>query len=831
MGCMSLWWCWAAFFVLPAAANMTVAECFSYAQETDLVKSKYCKLKEDLSVKTPQACEGVDNVEVDRNTKQLEGLAGEENIVELSLIDSSSVGDKVTPGWALATAGSFVMLPIMFFVWFICCWSMCPCCACCRVNVHERRLSQKALLIILVIIVVLVIVFIICSGVALAGAAKMGAGVDRFFCAAMTMMDVVLSGEGTFLGLLRSTVVMSELSKTIETDGAVIVGLRNITNQTSGLEQAQGVLLGTMQLLQDAVTKEGNKFPGIGTAYMTHKNYLCEMLEQLLGPTLTALSTGLGQALVNVRKKMNQLFFTDNGLSTKLDSALNAMMPAIDDMVRELSKATDSLSKEGTISTKNSFKSGVVSFSAILLVFSVLLGLCGGLSVCGIAAGENSGKPKRAAHCCACCGCCCGFLFTVMSFFIGGLLVLVAVPASGVCLVMDGISSEKLASYKSLNVSADVGKLVDACLIKGASGDLLNAISMDVCKKNGTSRPSNCSQDQMESVGMGTGMKEQFFGSINSSFAELESKMVINVNLRDSEGVVALLDMLGQSSASRSFILDAMANEKWDLPPYNGMKTWEHFNKAVFTTLACANSPMPNKEPYTLFPTQVQSGLGYKTIQDHIGGAVACGQDWTCTGDATLCAAADKVLSDKEDIKALGNYDCPLFFDASGAVCDVKDMATASPWANDCIRERTWATGDVDKYYMRPMARQCNFTDFEQYLKNFKTSLDKSFRRYDHEVETLGPRMSNGMRQLVQKEITDRLTKIIDGVDCVFMGTAYRQTIDGLCFQMVRGLGEAAGAFVAFGVFGLLYVIFSYILWRIAIDNYVTSANGRLDKE
>merc|ERR1712186_61065 len=102
-------------------------------------------------------------------------------------------------------------------------------------------------------------------------------------------------------------------------------------------------------------------------------------------------------------------------------------------------------------------------------------------------------------------------------------------------------------------------------------------------------------------------------------------------------------------------------------------------------------------------------------------------------------------------------------------------------WSQSCV----FPNGTV-----QTKEKTCNLIEFVTYIRDYQTRINLTFRRVDTTVEDLGPIVSNSMRDTVSRFIVRPIEQIGDGLGCAFLGDAYADVVNGLCYQGVIGFRE-----------------------------------------
>merc|ERR1712070_81340 len=201
----------------------------------------------------------------------------------------------------------------------------------------------------------------------------------------------------------------------------------------------------------------------------------------------------------------------------------------------------------------------------------------------------------------------------------------------------------------------------------------------------------------------------------------------------------------------------------------------------------------------------------------------ACARQITCKDAAVTlagqaCVAGNAFMKLKDDIRTPTIFKCRLFMGPNGQRCDVKNMVKlpSGQYSNDCM----WADGSVKLFEY-----DCNLDEFTSLVQDFETRVDKVFARLDASAKVTLDKININMKQSVDREVTDRITRFANGVTCGFLGISYRLFVRSACYAGVTGFADVSWSYVACGLLLLALVIVFYVVWRITVDNY--NANSK----
>jgi len=312
--------------------------------------------------------------------------------------------------------------------------------------------------------------------------------------------------------------------------------------------------------------------------------------------------------------------------------------------------------------------------------------------------------------------------------------------------------------------------------------------------------------------------------SIIGQFDLLEDKLQMgDINLLTTPEVQQMVDMLGNPIDAMIMVTDQNAFK--DNPEYEDL-----FKKASLAQLVPSSSiRCPSTTLSENFPVlggQTLSGVEtFVTELENLGSRQTtrpdCADEVNCysgagTTEGAACIAANKFVKAKQVLRDL-TYRCDVFVDVDGNECDPKDMVLLNQgqWSKSCLQ----ADGTMQK-----KEKTCNLPTFVNYIRDFQLRINKTFGRVDKSVANAGPVITSKMKVTVNQYIISPIDVIADGIGCAFLGDAYAQVVEGLCYQGVVGFRAIGKAYVGCAVMALFMILLTYIVWRRAIDNVNAAA-------
>jgi len=770
--------------------------------------------------KAATACAIRDSLELDDREKareQLEDAAAGNILLELmteaqnnaELVDSLAAE---LPGKLIAIATPLIMFFLIFAIYIlICCWTACPCCKCCRCCRGKRNIPFIVKLLFLLVIGGVVLALVILSSLSTRGYSRAVEGFDVTNCAAARMVNATFQGQSNpyFLGLIPVLNIFDELEGSLAENSQFINDLRGILLDTQDITDSVTVATATLDLLSAMLSDSRNTLP-TGTF---HECAACGPLASTLSDVSSAVSAGTAAALSAARVEVdNQLSGSSlvslrSSLSTataplvELKTTIkSSFTPFVEDTLMET--LSDQMNANGTVASV--FMIGLALAIAACAIIAVLVWMC-----CDTRRSDDSGEPVSSpwTYRCACCTWCCGCYYTMLAFFLGGILLILAVPLSSMCLIMEDINSQMITDISgALEIE-----------IAGPTGDMMGSM-IDQCIQNSTANPRLLDLITIEENGnqvtMYNKLVVQTQAQITTQFDQLGNAP--SSSLASSTEVTKLTQML------RDVPLDAMMFPQQSIgsnPDYQPMLGNTNLAPYIASSASCTSFTVPTgyslpQEGTTTDGivdfTVAVSLEGYGGILDY--SPTTCAKQVVCTGftapdpNAQFCAAASRFMDLKQDLRSQNRFMCRRFRQ-SGSVCDVINMAqSGSTWTSDCLG------ATVEEY-------GCSLADFVTLVQDYDQRLANVFNRLDTATTQSFTKIQTNLKTLLDQYFLSKITTIGNGVTCGFMGESYKGVIDGMCYGGVWGVQAVSSSYAACAVVTLLLVIIMYILWRLSLDN------------
>lgn len=379
-----------------------------------------------------------------------------------------------SPGMLAAALG----IPFAFFsliFWSFCCWQWWPCCKCCRRCRKDRGQSNgPKKLILLAWTGFGVVACLVAAGLGNSGAGAIVDGIDLLLCGASNLAHIVMSGrDGGFMGMIPLIQTIDGLlTDTLAQGSPFLQELEGILDTTLPIEAASVTLAQTIALasagLGDAANAKprptgvtGNIVPRSADDF-AHACKLCSALAGPLAEVSSAIKEGAGQALTDSRAQISERLQGSelDGLRdqmAEMKTPLEEFRSMIGTSFEPLVGA-DAPTKDMAELAQTAVTNGSLALLVLILFFPLTFTL---LAVAYCFCKEVTDKggddltynamPRRWAA----CAWCCSFLFAFFAFFFGGLLSVIAVPVSGLCLFLINTNGPELMSYKAFGFGTE----------------------------------------------------------------------------------------------------------------------------------------------------------------------------------------------------------------------------------------------------------------------------------------------------------------------------------------------------------------------------------------
>jgi hypothetical protein len=315
------------------------------------------------------------------------------------------------------------------------------------------------------------------------------------------------------------------------------------------------------------------------TGCLHHYCSLCKQLSDPLQKVRDALQSSVAQALKDARKSVQDQL---------QGSALTSLEKSFDDAAQPLTGMTSLIhSSLGGFIEEDSIEKlsdPMNTHGALASVFLILCGLliaaCGGTSITAWMCLEKrkSDKLRKLTHRCACCTWNSGCIYILFAFFIGGILMIVTMIMSSVCLFMEDM-------VLTPSVLDDMSRAMGVELSSGPQMTMLQDILGQCFKPNNPTNPMLLKILKVEnSTGAEITMHQMIVGNtkdqINAQFDKIGTGSSIP-KLAQNADIKKLTDLLRDNSVSNLMI------PKWLDPDNTAYTANTPTGTPIQLTIAC----------------------------------------------------------------------------------------------------------------------------------------------------------------------------------------------------------------------------------------------------
>jgi hypothetical protein len=754
----------------------------------------------------------------------------------------------------LGKAWPFLVIVLSGAVWCCCCYCCCNKTTCCM---KERSCAKPGKFVGLLAFCGIIIIVLIQASMTM-GYVEIGIdGFSNTACSSAKLLNQSLNGRDTprFIGFIPMLREFHELRLNVLPGSPFLTELGDQIDLTKSIDDAVVMATGTLNLLSTAladaeqkITKDGRANNGLAPLIVNHYCVSCATLATTLTEVATTLDGSVATALVDTRATL-KTELQGPGIASFadiMDAASSGIVEVKDMIVSSIPSLVDLFIVGKDLLTE------LGMFAALLFTVLILgLGcctLCGcgcwimnpdgnGEGCCFMMADPNAppatnsvvpdgpsdepkkeasaGKPSQWTTRCACCTCYFGFPLLWLICFVSGLLGIIVLVLSSLCLIMDDLDRgtlEDIGEPMNMNMSdnGSMGMLltmVDKCFNPkdgNYSHNLLDILEAE----NGTMREKIVGEvrdnilSQFDKID--TQMADQ-----NGKLAEDPSLLKLTAQLRDEPFATWVIPV--DTTSDPSTILNTLAgtgDAGLVLAGATSMFCGDHTPSGVE---GFGGATIPGLNSFDTALAAFVPGAPVDCLEAPFGACATygCIRPLTCPGGNSVCDAGNDLLSAKKTLVQDNIFKCNVFVKANGADCD-----PLNPGDKDCCQRNTDGSCKLV-----PKDVACNFQTFAQHVKDFSTRITNVFENIDNVQVAVGPQISNGMRKTVQKYVFDPLDEVVDGMLCGFLGLIYREMVEGLCYQGVYGLGNITQMYHWVLIWLMVLIFLAFLLWRFNSDN------------
>lgn len=685
---------------------------------------------------------------------------------------------------------------------------------------------------------------VLCGLLSLRGFGASNEGFKATSCSSAELVDSIMSGSGSpgtldyFAGMITTLKGFDQLQGTMKPGSSFVTTLKSQFENTKDIEKAVTVASETLGLLITMMGAPQNKAPSDGVCAqpsdpgcLHHTCAVCKQIEEGLQPVKFGLENSVGEALKGIRRQL-ETELSDERLSTLSGSFDSAAKPLTG--LKELMHSGLGLFVEqDTTETASSQLDSLGVFASLALIAcGLLIAACGGMSLTSWMCLERrkSASLRKAAHRCACCTWNSGCIYILFAFLIGGILTLVSVVFSSLCLVMEDMVLKP-------SILGDMNRALDLNMAASELSMLENILGQ-CFKPDNTVNPKLLTLITItNSSGAEIDMDQMIVGNtkdrINAEFDKIGT-MGTGQTLADNSNVVKLRNLMKDNEMSKMMIPKWVEDTAYTgKTAYLGMASNSNVQPYLVSSadssdfvLEVSGSNQSIKgllsfvnELDSEFPTVGTNRRRTSLLKDRV-------KTWsgeTCPDPA--CDAATKFMGLKDKLITKNLYACTYFKKpTSSGKCDVTFDNSAGTFLEDCTTEQTDSSGAVT-YSIETIPEPCDLDTFTAYVKSFDTKLDTVFTALDKISASTQTKLLTGMQSTVNTEILDKISSISEGLRCGIFGINYQKFINGFCYKGAWGLRAMASSYAATSALTLLVVLLLYVVWRIALDNEEKGTN------
>jgi hypothetical protein len=174
-----------------------------------------------------------------------------------------------------------------------------------------------------------------------------------------------------------------------------------------------------------------------------------------------------------------------------------------------------------------------------------------------------------------------------------------------------------------------------------------------------------------------------------------------------------------------------------------------------------------------------------------------------------ICAAGNNYLKLKNLLLSSNKFKCDLFEDPNNPSLYCDPAISAYPCGK--VTNGVWTT--------KRKSKTCSFTEFVQYWQAWDLRIGNVMEHIDIKVPEVFDDINTKLREVTDDQIIAPIDTIVNGSICTFIGQTFQETIDGMCFQTVRGLYDVGRSYIGCGACGAFLTMIMYGVWRRTLDN------------
>ena len=480
--------------------------------------------------------------------------------------------------------------------------------------------------------------------------------------------------------------------------------------------------------------------------------------------------------------------------------------------------------------------------------FYLLIALSAWIALALWSAKDNQGEKPDI--CCVrfCSGCvsCSACIYAMIVLLIAGIMVIVAMYGSGLCLVMIDFDQESGANLMAA-VGADVTpevetalKIADRCFSlkhpaqdPGFSRNLADIV--DIPPMNQTRADLGESSTIREEIF--TLALDPIMQQIDNAQASLGGDGSAP-SLANDTATQELLSMIGALDMSALY-LPVESEIAAASSPYKAMMedvqgSTSPFKAYLVNSVSCSNvslsdalgdlggQSVPGIEAMATDGFTVQGNavpaLSYY-MDTPMTGSCPSLTGGTCNNNLTMqffepgCTAAASFLKDvKQKFQTEELFMCTYIVNGPNdpAPCYPRNMVqSGGTWTGTCLNGGT--------VYRR--TRKCTLAELNDFVKGAEQDIQKAFEYFDAITSSLLDAIISDMKTLVQTDIITPVVDLLDMLNCGFMRNFWQGLTDNMCYRGMNGFRLIANSYVISGLLSLCIALLIVIPWKISRDN------------
>eukprot|EP00930_Biecheleria_cincta_P082374 TRINITY_DN72113_c0_g1_i1.p1 TRINITY_DN72113_c0_g1~~TRINITY_DN72113_c0_g1_i1.p1 ORF type:complete len:890 (-),score=146.84 TRINITY_DN72113_c0_g1_i1:160-2829(-) len=769
----------------------------------------------------------------------------------------------------------FIFGPVYFL---ICCWTCCPCCRCCLCRRKERKFWFVAKLIFVIVLGGLIFGMVLAGFLSLRGFGASNAGFKATSCTSAEFVSAVMNGQGTqgqsnyFDGMVRTLERFDRLKSSLKENdftcnalsqadredpsknpGCFITVLKQQLMNTKDIETAVVVATETVGLLATMMGAEENRLPKDGVCNqptdpgcLHHNCSLCFELTAPLDTMKSQLSSSVSKALQDARKTVEQKL-QGNAL-TSLEASFDDAGKPLQDLTKLIRSSLGPFVEEDSLEKLSDpiNQNGAVA-SVFLILCGLLIAACGGTSVTAWMCLEKrkSAKLRKLTHRCACCTWNSGCIYILFAFLIGGILMIVTMIMSSLCLFMEDI-------VLTPTLLGDISRAMDLSDLQGPQLTMLQDILGQCFKPNNPTNPLLLNLLKVEnSSGSEITMHEMIVGNtkdqINAQFDKIGSTTSVP-QLHTHPSLTQMTNMLRDNEMSKMLLPKWLFDQNYAVytSGFPALDVKARLLAAglgdyVFSSADRSDATIPGQSQtikgLDAFVTALNSkGAAYGAPINYppaqwkqaVADWAARSTDAACKIDPG-CDAATNLMNWRHKLISSQNlYKCTYFGSSSACSSRSCKCTVAINSADQFTQSCTQPSGDT--VTMSSFTVDCDLAEFTGHVQSFSTTLIDAFKALDAATAATMSGISVNLKGTVNAFILDEITKVSTGLTCGVFGEKYWKFLDGFCYKGVWGMRAMATSYSATAGLTFVVVILIYLVWRIALDNEVVGATTSVEK-